>query len=255
MDVMTLEDQGGFRDVRVACVGAGADEDLLDGLFRDLAERFHIVREVRAGHKRLKRGHVKLDHLVVLGVLVRKELCVILRAALGGEELLHLLVRRENGRRSPHLGTHICDGGALGDLQSCRTRAYILVDFAETALDALTAEHLEDDLLGVDAGFKLTGEVDFDYFGHFEAHRDTGHRGGHVHAADADAEHADRAAVRCVAVAAHADLAGDAEAGDMHGVADAVAGAGDVDAVLFGCALQVNMIVRGHIVDVEEIVV
>ena len=58
-----------------------------------------------------------------------------------------------------------------------------------------------------------------------------------------------------VAVAAHADFTGCAEAGDLHGVADAVAGAGNPDTKLFGGRLQINVVIRGLVVDVQQVVI
>ena len=58
-----------------------------------------------------------------------------------------------------------------------------------------------------------------------------------------------------VAVAAHAHFARSTEPGNMNGVADAVAGTGDMDAVLLGHGLQIDVVIRGHGVDIEQIVI
>ena len=58
-----------------------------------------------------------------------------------------------------------------------------------------------------------------------------------------------------VAVAAHADLARNAKACHMNGMANAVARARNIHAVLAGHRLQINVIIGGHIVHIQQVVV
>lgn len=70
-----------------------------------------------------------------------------------------------------------------------------------------------------------------------------------------DAEHSDGSAVGRVAVATHADLARHAKAGRMHCMADAVARPRDPHAALPRSRLQIDVVVRRFMVDVEQVVV
>ena len=95
-------------------------------------------------------------------------------------------------------------------------------------------QHLQDDVLGGDPGAQLAGQIDLDDLGHGDVVGAAAHGHGHVHAARAEGQHADAAAGGGVAVGADEGLAGYAEALQMHLMADAVAGAGELDAVLCG---------------------
>ena len=61
--------------------------------------------------------------------------------------------------------------------------------------------------------------------------------------------------MRRVAVSAHQDLARLRKAGDVHRVADAVAGAGHVHAEALRRGLKVDVVVRGLEINVKKIVV
>ena len=80
-----------------------------------------------------------------------------------------------------------------------------------------------------------------------------GHR--YVHAARAEGQHPDAAAGGGVAVGADEGLARHAEAFQMHLMADAVAGAGEPDAVLVGDGLDVPVIVGVFKAGLEGVVV
>ena len=206
----------------------------------------------RWGHQ---SAQVDLHLLVVLRVLIGQAFPVGIRPPLGRQEFLHLAVRREDGGSCPHFRAHVGNGGPLGHLQRRRAGAHILIDLAQTALDRFPPQHLQNDFLGVDAGLQCTHQIHLDHLGHFQTHGHASHGRCHVHAAHADAEHPDGAAVGGVAVAAHGDLSRDSESGHMDRMADAVAGPGHINAELFGGGLQIDMVVRSHVVHIEQIVV
>ena len=90
---------------------------------------------------------------------------------------------------------------------------------------------------------------------HRQVERLAGHRRGHVQPARADREHAEAAAGGGVAVGAQQRLAGDVEPLELDLVADAVAGPGEVDAVLRRDALQVRVVVGVLEAGLERVVV
>ena len=253
--MVPLEHQRRLGYIGIARVRAAADEHLLHRQLFHILQRLDIVGLMRAGNQRFERGQIDVDDLIVLSIRVGQQFGVGFGALLRGQELFHLLIRGEDGGRCAQLCTHVRDGGTLGYLQRRRAGTGVLIHIAKTTLDGDAAQHFQNDFLCVDAGAQRAGQAHIDDAGHLQAHGHTGHSRGDVHAADADAEHTDGTAVRGVAVTAHADFARCAEAGDLHGVADAVAGAGDPDTKLFGGRLQINVVVRGLVVDVEQVVV
>ena len=179
----------------------------------------------------------------------------ILLAALRHKEAANRLVGGEDGASSAQLCAHVGDGGALGHLHGGDAGADVLVHTAQTALDRVAAEHFEDDVLAGTAGPQLAGQGDANDLGHLEADGQARHGGSTVHAAAADGQHTDGAAGGGVAVGAEARFARDAEAGILHAVHDAVAGAGKVDAVLLGDGSQEDVVIGGVGVDIQQVVV
>ena len=76
-DVMSPEDQRGLSDVSIGGIGAAADEHLLNLLQLDLAQGLHVIRQVRAGAKRLQCGQVELHLAVIIAARVGKQLNVV----------------------------------------------------------------------------------------------------------------------------------------------------------------------------------
>ena len=82
-------------------------------------------------------------------------------------------------------------------------------------------------------GLQLARQVDAYHFRHGDVVGAAAHGNRHIKAACADGEHTDTAACGGVAVGADQGLAGNAEALQMHLMADAVAGAGKVECRAF----------------------
>ena len=101
------------------------------------------------------------------------------------------------------------------------------------ALDREAAQHFQNNVLGRDPRRELAGEVDADHLRHVDVVRAAAHGHGHVQTAGAEGQHADAAAGRGVAVRPDERFPGDAEALQMHLMADAVARAGEVNARAF----------------------
>ena len=253
--MMALQHERRLGNVRVARVRAAADEDLLDGQLLHRFELVHVVGQVGARHEGLESGQVELDALVVDGVLVGQQLDELVRTVLRLHEAANLLVGREDRRGGAHLGTHVGNAAALGNLERRGTGAHVFERAAQTALDAHPAQHLEDDVLGVHTGLERAGQVDLHDFRHDKAHGLAGHGGRDVHATHTDGKHAHRAAVRGVRVAAEQHLARHRKAGGVNRMADAVAGARHVHAETLGGRLQVDMVIGRLVVDIEQVVV
>ena len=168
---------------------------------------------------------------------------------------MYLLIRRENRSGSSHLRTHIGDGRTLRHFQCCRTRSHVLVYISKTAFDRNLPQHFENDFFGIHTRLQFSGQIDFDHTRHFQTHRNTCHRRCDIHSADTDAEHADRAAVRSVAVTSHTDFSRRSKSCHMNGMADSISRSGYVDAEFFCRRCQINMVVRCFVVDIEQIVI
>ena len=208
-----------------------------------------------AGHQRPQRRQIQINTLVVYGVLVRQILSIVRPAALRGKKPLYLLIGREDRARRPHFSAHVRNGSPLRHLQRFHARADVFIDLTQSALHAFAPQQFKNDVLGIYARSQLAGQMDLHDSRHLQPHGHASHGRGYIHSAHTDAEHPDRAAVRRVTVAAHADLARHTKARQMHRVTNPVSGPGKVNAEPFGRTLQVNMIVRRHIVDIQQIVV
>ena len=148
---------------------------------------------------------------------------------------MYLLVCRENRSGCAELCTHVCDGRSLWNLKFCCSRSYILVYVSKTALDRNTAKHLKDHFFCIYTRFQFSGQINLYDSRHFESHRNSCHGCCHVHSSDTDAQHSNGAAVWCMAVTTHADLARCAESCYMYGMADTVSRSGYMYAEFLCC--------------------
>ena len=123
------------------------------------------------------------------------------------------------------------------------------------ALDGEEPQDLQADVLGGDEGAQRTGQFDLDDLGHGNVVGSAAHSHGYVHAPRAEGQHPDAAAGGGVTVGADEGLPRYAEALQMHLMADAVAGAGEPDAVLGGNGLDVPVIVGVLKAGLEGVVV
>ena len=210
---------------------------------------------MRAGDHGLQRVEVNVDNAVILRVRIARERDKVRLASLGREKRARHVVRREDGRRRAKLGAHVRDRGALGHGQRRDAGAAPLDDRADAALDRQDAQQLEADVLGRDIGLKRAGEVDLEHLRHGDVVRAAAHGDRDIHATGAEGQHADAAAGGRVAVGADERLARLAEALELHLVADAVARAGEPDAVLLGHGLEIAVVVRVFKAGLQRVVV
>eukprot|EP00053_Salpingoeca_punica_P020385 m.211399 g.211399 ORF g.211399 m.211399 type:complete len:843 (+) comp18318_c0_seq1:197-2725(+) len=233
--------------VLVGGVGAAADEAdaeldrpvVLLELLGKLGERVGQIRGEGAVDVRLQRAEVNLDDLVVRGVLVGREQLLVLGGQVGNAGAVgllqvgtHALGEGEDGGGGANLRTHVADGGHARAGEAADARAKVLDDGAGAALDGEDAGELEDDVLGRGPALELALEVDANDLGALELPGQASHHVDGVSAADADAEAAEAAAVRGVAVCADDEGAGEGVVLQDDLVDDAAAGLPEANAVL-----------------------
>ncbi len=147
----------------------------------------------------------------------------------------------------------------IGNRQGFDALAGVFDDFSYAALYRQAAQHLENDILGGNPRLQPAGQIYFYHFGHINVISAAAHGHRHIQSARAHSQHTDAAAGGSVAVGADQGLAGNAEALQMYLMADAVAGTGKVNAVLFGDRLNKAVVVgvfkaglQGVVVDIGD---
>ena len=255
MDLLPLQDGGGGHQVPVGRVGAAADADLVDRGPFHFHHRLDVVGAVGGRDQRLKVTEVDGDDLVVGFFSGGRHLLPRLAALLRLEEAVSDVVTGEDGGRRPQFGPHIGDDRPLRDREALDAAAEVFHDLADAALDGEAAENLEDDVLGADPGRERAFQVNADYFGSGEIEGFAGHGESDVETAGADGDHAETAGRRGVAVRSEERLTGHAETLEVQLVTDAVAGAGEVDAVAGRYRLEVAVVVGVHEPVLEGVVV
>ena len=259
MNGLALEHGGDLEHVVQGGIGAGADAHLIDLHILQRLHGHYVVRAVRAGDHGLEGTQVDVDDLIVFRVRVAGQGNVVLFPALRCQELSRDLVGGENGGGRAQLGTHVGDGAPLRDGQGGNALAAPLYDRAHAALDGQNPQQLQGHVLGGDVGSELARQVHLVHFRHGDVVRAAAHGHRHVQPPRAEGQHTDAAAGGGVAVGADEGLTGLAEAFQMHLMADAVARAGEIHAVLCGDGLQIAVIVavlkaalEGVVVDVGD---
>jgi hypothetical protein len=169
--------------------------------------------------------------LSVGGAAVGRQGAPCLSAALVLQEGPCDLVAREDGGRDAQFRPHVGDRCALGHTQGLYARAAVLNRPADVALGGEDRQKIQDDVLGGDERFELARQLHKQDFWAREVERMPGDGEGHVEAARADGDHACPAARRRVTVGPEERLARRGKPLQVHLVADAVAGLGEVHAV------------------------
>ena len=255
MHGLALQNPRHPHHVLIAAVGAAADENLVHLDRPDLFNRFHVVRQVRPRHQRHQLVQLNLDHFVVCRVRVGAQLPEVLLPALGLQESPGHLVAGENGSRRAKLRAHVRNGRPLRYGQAFHALADVFHHLARAALDAQPPQHFENNVLrrhGVGQFPRQLHAHDL-RAGQVVGPSAHGHR--HVQAAGPDGQHADAAAGGRVAVAAEQSHPRNAEALQLHLVADPVPGLRAPDPVLLRNALDVLVVVRVFKTGLQRVVV
>ena len=143
----------------------------------------------------------------------------------------------------------------IGNRQGFDALAAVFDDLAYAALYRQEAKHFENDILGGNPRLQPAGQIYFYHFGHIDVISAAAHGHRHIQSARAHGQHTDAAAGGGVAVGADQGLAGNAEALQMNLMADAVAGTGKVNAVLFGHRLDKAVVVSVFKAGLQGVVV
>ena len=246
---------GGFQQIVQRGIGAGADADLIHLNALQTADGHHLIRHVRAGDQRLQRVQINVDNPVIGRIGISGKGCEVGFPPLCLQKGAGHFIGGEDGGGSPQLCTHIGDGGPLRNGQSSDAGTTPFHHMTHAALDGEKPQDLQADVLGGDEGTQRTGQFDLDDLGHGNVVGSAAHSHGYVHAPRAEGQHPDAAAGGGVTVGADEGLPRYAEAFQMHLMADAVAGAGEPDAVLGGNGLDVPVIVGVFKAGLEGVVV
>ena len=259
MNGLALQHGGDLEHVVQGGIGAGADAYLIDLHVFQRLHGHHVVRAVGTGDHGFQGAQVNVDDLIVLRVRVAGQGNVVLFPALRGQKLSRDLVGGENGGGRAQLRTHVGDGAPLRDGQGGNALAAPLDDRAHAALDGEDAQQLQRYVFGGDVGSEPARQVHLVHFGHGDIIRAAAHGHRHVQSARAESQHTDAAAGGSMAVRTDEGLAGLAETLQMHLMADAVAGAGEIHAVLCGDGLQIAVVIavlkaalEGVVIDVGD---
>ena len=212
-----------------------------------------------ACRQRAQGVQIDLDHFVIHRVGIGSQLHPICLATLRLHERAGHIVRREDGGGRAQLGTHIGDGGALRHRQRGHAVAAVFHDFAHAAFHGHDAQHFQNNILRGDPRLQLAVQIHPHHFGHGDVIGAAAHRDRHIQSARAERQHTDAAAGGGVAVGADQRFAGDAEPLQMHLMADAVAGAGEIQPVFLTYRLDITVIVgvfkaglQGVVVDIRD---
>ena len=116
-------------------------------------------------------------------------------------------------------------------------------------------QQLQADILRGDERAQMAGQIDLEHLRHGDIIRAAAHGDCHVQTTGTHGQHADAAAGGRVAVRPDKGLAGLAEALQMDLVADAVAGPGEPDAVLFCDGLDIAVVVGVFKAGLQRVVV
>ena len=224
MNFAVLDDLGGDGKIAIAGIRRGADIGLVDFLSLRFADRDDISGAGGHGDERFKRGEVDLLRDIVVGAWVGCQFRPVVFALLRTQKAANLGVGGKYGRRGAQFRAHVGDHMAVHGGKTFQARTVILDDAPYPAIDAMAAEHFENDILGAHPVGEPADKLDAPDEGHVEPERLAGHGERDFDAARADRQHADRTGRRGVTVRAEQSLSGFAETFLMDRMADSIAG-------------------------------
>ena len=190
--MMTLQHGGSGRHVRQLTIGAGADDNLVDGNFRAVGGRMGVFRQVRPRHGAVHCGQVNVDGTLVLGIGIGLH-----RRPGTGDAAFHIgagyIIHGENAVFGTGLDGHIADGQPVIDGQLRNAGAGKFQRLIPGAVHTDHADEGENHILAGDEGTKLAGEVDANGGGNLEPRLASRHGRTHIGGADAGGKRAQRA--------------------------------------------------------------
>ena len=199
---------------------------------------------MRAGDQRFKRRQVNGDHPLVLRIRVRAQRSVIFSPALRLQESEGLFIGGEDRGGRPQFCPHVGDRRAFRYSKRFHSRPAPFDDVTDAALDAEDPQDLQADVLRRDEGSQRSGQLYPDHGRHIDIVSAATHGDRHVQPARSEGQHPDAACRGGVAVGADQSFPGDAEALQMHLMADSVSRAGIPDPVLCRNRLNIPVVIR-----------
>ena len=201
-----LQHFGGGGHIRQLAVGAGADDDLVDGDVLALPGTVGVLRQMGPGHGAVHGAEVDVDGAGVLRIGVRLE---------GGPGTVHPalhvgpghVVHGEDAVLAAGLNGHVADGQPVVDGEIRHAGASELNGLIPGAVHADHADEGQDHVLAGHEGTELAGEIHPDGGGHLEPGLAGGHGRAQIRGANAGGEGAQRTVGAGVRVGADDGLA------------------------------------------------
>ena len=202
-----LQELRGGGHVGKLAIGAGANDDLVDGDVLPLPGGMGVFRQMRVGHGAVHLAQVDLHGALILRVRVR---------LIGGpgavNAALHVglghAVHGKNAVLGAGLDGHVGDGQPVIDGQLRHAGACKFQRLVAGAVHADHADEGQDHILAGDVGFQFSGQVHPDGGGHLEPGLTRRHGRAHIRGADAGGEGAQSAVGAGVGIGADDGLAG-----------------------------------------------
>ena len=253
--LVSLKNSRGFFEVAVRTIGAAANKDLVDGHFRCLFNGYDVIGQMRQGNERLQGRQVNIDFLIIRAAFIRQDFFKVPFPSLGPQIVTDHVISWEKGRRGIHFSAHIGDGHAFRYGKGFCPVTYIFEELSRAALDGNAAQHFKDDILCRYSGTQMARQVHLDNLRHLQDIRKAGKSGGNIHPTYTDGKHAHGTAAWRMAVAAQKKQARFGKTAAVQGVADAIARFGKDKAVFFSKGLEINMVVRRLVIDLQQVMV
>lgn len=204
--VSIFENGGCLPQIGNVTVGAGADDDLIDGDIPPFGRLFRVFGQVREGYGGLERGEIHFDLPFVFGVGIGgKDHGFALESA---RHVVHGdLVHGENAVLGARLDRHVADGESVVDGEVLYAVARKFHGFVERAVHADEPDHVQNDVLARNVFGGLIFEHDSDRGRNLEPTHLRHHARRHIGGAYARGEGAERAVGAGVAVRADHQIA------------------------------------------------
>ncbi len=193
--------------------------------------------------------------LVIVAARVRLQFAPVLPPSLRFQKRPRHFVGRKNRSGRAKLGAHVGDHMPVHRRKATQSRAKIFDDLADSAGDAVTAQHFEDHVLGANPIRRRAGQFHSEYRRHCRRIGIARHREGDIEPAGADRQHTERTGGGRVTVGPKQRFAGTPEAFHVNDVTDAVARPRIPYPVSSTGAFEEEVVLRVQIIDLQQVVI
>ena len=255
MNMMSLQNQSCFCNVLVASVGTASEHYLLYFFLLHLSDGCYIVRLMGTSNQWFKAAKINGNLSVIFTALICLHRNKLILSSLSLHKSAHQIICRENRTGRTKLCPHIGNRYSVLYLQLQCTRTCVFINFSQSAFHRIAAQHFQNHILGTAPRLQLSNEIYTNNLRHFQPHRHPRHSCCNIHSTYTNTHHSNGTAVRRVAVATHRQLSGSAKPCNMYSMTDAISRSGYINSVFFCNRLQINMIIRCFIIQVQQIVI